>query len=72
MCNPLLQAEVLNEENTEFNVMLGLCVGHDALFLRHARALTTVFAVKDRLTGHNPLAALYTSRTYHSRLHRRG
>jgi len=27
-----------------------------------------VIAVKDRVTGHNPLAALYTSDTYYRRL----
>jgi len=30
--------------------------------------LTTVFAVKDRVTGHNPMAALDTSRSYYQRL----
>lgn len=65
MCNPIAQAEVLNAEKTDFNIMLGLCVGHDSLFLRHSDALCTVFAVKDRLMGHNPLAALYTSDTYY-------
>jgi uncharacterized metal-binding protein len=68
MCNPISQAEILNRENTEFNLMMGLCVGHDALFLKNADALTTVFVVKDRLLGHNPVAALYLSRSYYRRL----
>ena len=68
MCNPISQAEILNRENTEFNLMMGLCVGHDALFLKSADALTTVFVVKDRLLGHNPVAALYLSRSYYKRL----
>ena len=68
MCNPISQAEVLNKEGCEFNIMLGLCVGHDSLFLKYAKAFTTVFAVKDRLLGHNPLAALYLSRSYYRRL----
>ncbi len=68
MCNPIAQAEILNREVCEFNIMIGLCVGHDALFLKHARALTTVFAVKDRVLGHNPMAALYQSRAYYRRL----
>ena len=68
MCNPISQAEILNREGTQFNLMMGLCVGHDALFLKHCQALTTVFAVKDRLLGHNPLAALYLSRSYYRRL----
>lgn len=65
MCNPIGQAAVLNAEKTEFNLVLGLCVGHDSLFLKHSEALSTVIAVKDRVTGHNPLAALYTLDSYY-------
>jgi uncharacterized metal-binding protein len=64
MCNPILQALLVNEAKTEFNVLLGLCVGHDSLFFKHAEAPTTVFAVKDRVTGHNPLACIYTPSYY--------
>lgn len=60
MCNPIAQAMVLNEAGTQFNLMLGLCVGHDSLFFKYADAMTTVVAVKDRLLGHNPLTALYS------------
>lgn len=60
MCNPIAQAEILNSAQTDFNVLLGLCVGHDSLFLKYSEAPCTVFAVKDRLLGHNPLAAIYT------------
>ncbi len=68
MCNPITQAKVLNRAKTDFNIMLGLCIGHDSLFLKYVKGLTTVFAVKDRVTGHNPLAALYTSGSYYRRL----
>lgn len=68
MCNPLLQAELLNRAETEFNVLLGLCVGHDSLFLKAAKAPCTVLAVKDRVTGHNPLAAVYTLDSYYRAL----
>jgi len=68
MCNPILQAEVLNKQETEFNILLGLCVGHDSLFLKHADAPCTVLAVKDRVTGHNPLAAIYTLDSYYRAL----
>ncbi len=67
MCNPVVQAEILNEANTQFNVLLGLCIGHDSLFFKYTKAPTTVFAVKDRVLGHNPLAALYTIETYYQR-----
>ena len=68
MCNPISQAKFLNAAETEMNIMIGLCVGHDALFLKYAEAYNTVLAVKDRLMGHNPLAALYTSGSYYKRL----
>lgn len=69
VCNPIAQAEILNESGTQFNVVMGLCVGHDSLFLAHSQKLCTVLAVKDRLLGHNPLAAVYTSHSYYSFLH---
>jgi len=72
MCNPIFQAMLANEAGTDLNVMLGLCVGHDALFFKYAHAPTTVLAVKDRLLGHNPLAAIYTSETFYARLKRKG
>jgi len=65
MCNPVLQAMVVNEVGTEFNVLLGLCVGHDSLFFKHAKAMGTVLAVKDRLLGHNPLAAIHLYDSYY-------
>lgn len=68
MCNPISQARLLNEAKTDFNIMLGLCIGHDALFLRNVTGLTTVFAVKDRVTGHNPMGPIYTSASYYQRL----
>ena len=68
MCNPIAQAILLNKSKTEFNIMLGLCIGRDSLFLKYIEGFTTVFAVKDRVTGHNPLAPLYTSGSYYRRL----
>lgn len=68
MCNPIAQALIANDAEVDFNVLLGLCVGHDSLFFKYAAAPTTVLAVKDRVTGHNPLAAIYLSDVYYSRL----
>ena len=65
MCNPILQALVANHYHSQFNVLLGLCVGHDSLFFRYAEAPSTVLAVKDRLLGHNPLAAIYEYGSYY-------
>lgn len=64
MCNPVFQAKLLNHEKTDFNILLGLCVGHDSLFFKYSEAPVTVLAVKDRVTGHNPLAAIYLSDSY--------
>jgi len=68
MCHPIAQAQLLNDARTDFNVVLCLCVGHDSLFLKHSEALCTVLAAKDRLLGHNPLAALYLSKSYYRRV----
>lgn len=66
ICNPIGQAMFLNNAHTDFNIMLGLCVGHDSLFFKHSKAPVTVLAVKDRVLGHNPIAALYTSNSYYN------
>jgi uncharacterized metal-binding protein len=68
MCNPIFQAKLLNRAQTELNILLGLCVGHDSLFFKNAQAPTTVLAVKDRVTGHNPLAAIYLSDSYYRKI----
>ena len=68
LCNPVCQAELLNEHGSEFNVVMGLCIGHDSLFFKHANALTTVLVAKDRVLGHNPIAALQLADSYYSRV----
>ncbi|HEA66714.1 MAG TPA: DUF1847 domain-containing protein [Desulfobacterales bacterium] len=68
MCHPIAQAYVLNAEQTEFNIVMGLCVGHDSLFLKYSKSPCTVLAVKDRLLGHNPLAAIYNIDSYYRAL----
>lgn len=67
-CNPVGQAKLLAESGTEFNIVLGLCVGHDSLFFKYSESPATVLAVKDRVLGHNPLAAIYNSNSYYSHL----
>lgn len=64
MCNPILQAKILNEAKTELNIVVGLCVGHDSLFYKYSDALVTTAVTKDRVTGHNPVAALYGADFY--------
>ncbi|MFH2128731.1 MAG: DUF1847 domain-containing protein [bacterium] len=72
MCNPIAQAAVLDAEGVDLAIMMGLCVGHDTLFLKTIQAPTTVLAVKDRVFGHNPLAACYLSKSpYYGRLRKK-
>lgn len=68
MCNPITQAKMLKEAETELNIVMGLCVGHDSLFYKYSEALVTTLVAKDRVTGHNPVAALYTAESYYGRL----
>jgi len=71
MCSPISQAEILNDEGTEFNILVGLCVGHDSLFFKYAKAPVTVLVAKDRVFGHNPVAGLYLSPSVYYRKLRR-
>ena len=59
ICNNISQALILNEENTDLNILMGLCVGHDLAFTMHSEAPVTTLLVKDRRLGHNPMVALY-------------
>jgi uncharacterized metal-binding protein len=72
MCNPITQAEILNNEGAEFNIVVGLCVGHDSLFFKYAQAPTTVLVAKDRVFGHNPVMGLYLAHSpYYRKLLRK-
>ena len=68
MCNPILQAKLLAKEKTDLNVVVGLCVGHDSLFMKYSKAPVTTLITKDRVTGHNPAAPLYLSKFYYAKL----
>jgi len=65
MCNPILQALILNDFKTGLNAIVGLCIGHDVIFTEHSKAPVTTLVVKDRVTGHNPIAAVHSS--YHGK-----
>lgn len=67
-CNPILQAKILNSQKTDLNVIVGLCVGHDSLFIKYSDALCTTLITKDRVLGHAPALALYTMEEYYTRL----
>jgi len=68
MCNPIGQAELLNAAGTDFNILVGLCVGHDTLFIKYSQAPVTVLVAKDRVLAHNPLGAIYAYYYYHRKL----
>jgi len=68
ICNPILQAKLLAKQKTDLNVIVGLCVGHDSLFIKYSEAPVTTLITKDRVTGHNPAAALYTADFYYKKL----
>ena len=59
MCNPAGQAELLNRADSEFNLICGLCVGHDAVFTQLSRAPVSTLIAKDRVLAHNPVGAIY-------------
>ena len=54
-----------NRQKTEFNIALGLCVGHDSLFYKYSDALVTTLIAKDRVLAHNPAGALYCAGGYY-------
>lgn len=71
VCNPIMQALLLNEVKTDLNILMGICVGHDALFCKYSTAPVTTFTTKDFLTGNNPCAVLYTAQScYRKKLQR--
>ena len=60
MCNPAGQAQLLNDAETQLNVLCGLCVGHDAIFSKASEAPVTTLIAKDRVLAHNPAGAIYS------------
>ena len=67
-CNPIAQAKILNRAKADMNLIVGLCVGHDMLFAKYSKAPVSTIVVKDRVTNHNPAAALYGQNFYYKRL----
>ncbi|SFM18245.1 DUF1847 domain-containing protein [Methanolobus profundi] len=59
-CNPIGQAMLLGKKDTQLNLIIGLCIGHDILFTQHSAAPVTTFIVKDRVLAHNPAGAIYS------------
>ncbi len=53
-CNPVFQAVVLNDEKTDMNIIMGLCLGHYILFTKHSDAPSTTLIVKDEVYSNRP------------------
>jgi uncharacterized metal-binding protein len=59
-CNPSGQAAVLNQIETDINVLVGLCMGADCILSRQSDAPVTTLFVKDKSLANNPIGAVYS------------
>ena len=59
ICSGLIMAELLNRENTDMNILMGLGVGQDTLFYKYAEAFTVPFVVVDRVYGGATMEGVY-------------
>ncbi|MBB5143075.1 DUF1847 domain-containing protein [Desulfovibrio intestinalis] len=51
----------MSDAGVELNILPGLCVAHSSLVMRNLEGPATMLAVKDRMLGNKPLAALHSS-----------
>lgn len=58
LCNPVGQADFLNEHKTELNISMGLCVGHDMIFSKQSNGYVTNLFDKDFTNNNNPAKAI--------------
>jgi len=58
LCNPAGQAQYLNENSTDLNISIGLCVGHDMIFSKKSSAPVTSLFTKDFTNNNNPAMAV--------------
>ena len=59
-CNPLGQAEILNMNETDLNIIIGLCIGTDCIFTEQSSAPVSTLFVKDKSLANNPIGAVYS------------
>jgi uncharacterized metal-binding protein len=64
-CDPQGQAEYLARLATDLNVICGMALAHEAVFVRESLAPVTALVARDARLRHNPVAALYTSNSYY-------
>jgi uncharacterized metal-binding protein len=60
LCDPLGVAEVLNQSQTDLNILVGFCVGADSVFTQRSEAPVTTIFVKDKSLANNPIGAVYS------------
>lgn len=59
VCNPVAQADVLESDGAELALLMGQCVGHDSATISRLGIPAVCLVAKDRVLGHNTVAALY-------------
>ena len=60
-------ARILRANGFEPYAVVCKVEGHDSLFYRYSEAYVTTLVTKDRVTGNNPAAALYTANSYYKK-----
>ncbi len=63
-CDPVGQAQAFARSARQLNVVAGMCVGHEAIFVRASHAPVICLVARDEKLRHNPAAALYTADSY--------
>lgn len=63
-CDPLGQVEFFAEHSTQLNVICGMSVDHEAMFIAASKKPVVALVARDVRLRHNPVAALYTSGSY--------
>src|SRR4030042_1804557 len=48
MCNPIVQAMIINRSKVDMAIMLGLCIGHDTLFIKYCDVPLTLLVLNNR------------------------
>jgi uncharacterized metal-binding protein len=51
-CNPIGQANIINNAEVDFTIKVGFCIGHDIIFSKRIKSPTTTLLVKDRKNKH--------------------
>lgn len=61
ICSGAIMAKLLNSENTDMNILIGLGVGQDSLFYKYSNVFAVPLMVKDKVYGGATMEAVYQS-----------